>query len=341
MADFFDPNKACEANGRYFGFPYSEEEADLILVSVPWDVTTSYRAGTASGPEAILNASLQLDFFDYFIDKAWENKIGTLDINKWASIKLSSSQLRPIAEKIINNAYEDDLDLESDLHLINEASEELNNWVYDTCKALLNENKKVGIIGGEHSVALGYIKALSEKYTDFGILHIDAHADLRNAYEGFEFSHASIMYNALKIKTVEKLVQIGIRDTCEEEFRLTQEDTRIKQFPDCILQKRLFEGDLWMTICDDIIKELPKNVYISFDIDGLDPSLCPNTGTAVPGGLSFTQAVYLINRLKERDINIIGFDLCEVAPDRNNMENEFDGNVGARILYMLCCNSYL
>ena len=175
------------------------------------------------------------------------------------------------------------------------------------------------------------MQALADINQSFGILHIDAHADLREAYEGFEFSHASIMFNALKIQQISHLVQVGIRDYCEAELKLIQSDKRISTFFDRDIKQQQFNGKNWAEICENIISLLPQNIYLSFDIDGLDPKLCPNTGTPVPGGLELEQALFLIERLVQSGRKIIGFDLNEVAPG----SDEWDANVGARLLYRL------
>jgi agmatinase len=220
--------------------------------------------------------------------------------------------------------------------IINNACRYLNDWVYETSSELLLKGKKVGITGGEHSVPLGYLKALSEQYDNFGILHLDAHADLREGYEGLEFSHASIMYNALQLPQIKRLVQVGIRDVSPDEMRYAHEQAqRVVQFSDRTLQNALLEGETWAAQCLKIVGALPEKVYISFDIDALDPSLCPHTGTPVAGGLSFAQVRYLLEALRRSGKQIIGFDLCEVAPNPHDSNDEWDGNVGARILYML------
>jgi agmatinase len=152
-----------------------------------------------------------------------------------------------------------------------------------------------------------------------------------DAYEGFEFSHASIMFNALKIPQVSQLVQVGIRDYCEDERKLSESDSRITTFYDADIKHQQYEGKTWKDICNDIIATLPTNIYLSIDIDGLDPKLCPNTGTPVPGGFEFEQIVYLIQKLVESKRQIIGFDINEVSPG----EDEWDANVGARLLYKI------
>ncbi|MBD0332461.1 MAG: arginase family protein, partial [Chitinophagaceae bacterium] len=217
---------------------------------------------------------------------------------------------------------------------VNEGSNYLNNWVYQETKDLLERDKLVGLVGGDHSTALGFLKALAEKHGTFGVLQIDAHCDLRESYEGFIYSHASIMYNALKeITALTKLVQIGIRDFSQGEYEFIQRNKkRIKTFFDKDIRVRLYEGDSFKKITDEIIKQLPDKVYISFDIDGLDPKLCPNTGTPVQGGFETEQVFYIFNKIIKAGKTLIGFDLSEVSVS----ENCWDANVAARILFKLC-----
>ncbi len=165
-------------------------------------------------------------------------------------------------------------------------------------------------------------------------MQIDAHCDLREAYEGFVYSHASIMYNALKeIPELQKLVQIGIRDYSEGEWEFIQKNNdRIKTYFDRDIKIRQYEGETFKQITDEIIEQLPDKVYISFDIDGLDPKLAPNTGTPVQGGFETEQVFYIFNKLRKSGKQIIGFDLNEVSTS----ENCWDANVGARILFKMC-----
>jgi len=173
---------------------------------------------------------------------------------------------------------------------------------------------------------------LAEHLGYFGILQIDAHADLRESYEGFEFSHASIMFNGLKIKEVTKLIQVGIRDYCESEFEIIKNSKgRVKTFFDRDIKHAQFEGETWANICTQIVNELPENIYLSFDIDGLDPKLCPNTGTPVSGGFETEEILYLIEKIMKSGKKIIAFDINEISPGAD----EWDANVGARMLYRI------
>ena len=215
---------------------------------------------------------------------------------------------------------------------INAECEKLNGWVKTKALTYLDKNKIVGLIGGDHSTPLGLMQALAEKHESFAILQIDAHADLRDTYEGFQYSHASIMFNAIKIPQVSRLVQVGIRDYCQAEYDLIRGSKgRIVTFFDRDMKQEQYEGITWGGICKNIIAELPDDVYLSFDIDGLDPKLCPNTGTPVAGGLEFEQVLMLLEKLVDAGKRIIAFDLNEVAPGGN----EWDANVGARLLYRI------
>ena len=189
-------------------------------------------------------------------------------------------------------------------------------------------------MGGDHSAPFGFYKAIAEKYGEFGMLQIDAHADLRSSYENLTYSHASIMYNALEeIPQLIKLVQAGIRDYSSGEVDyIKKSNGRIVTFFDKKIKERSFEGDTWKEIVEDIIAPLPQKVYVSFDIDGLDPKLCPNTGTPVAGGFETQQVYYLFRKIIESGRQFIGFDLNEIGVSTN----EWDENVGARVLFKLC-----
>jgi agmatinase len=217
---------------------------------------------------------------------------------------------------------------------VNALCERMNGWVYDTTSHWLAKGKTVGLVGGDHSTPFGCIRAHAERYPGLGVLHLDAHADLRDAYEGFTWSHASIMHNVIeRIPGVAKLVQVGIRDFGEAEYDAVQASNgRIHTFFEHRLARARLDGMPWREQVDAIVAELPSRIYLSWDIDGLDPTLCPHTGTPVPGGLSFMQAVALLEGVVRAGKTIVGFDLNEVAP---GPDDEWDGNVGARLLYKM------
>lgn len=336
ILDQFDPNQPGLSDATIYGLPFPAELSEIIIVPAPWEVTVSYGAGASEGVDAVMEASFQVDLLQQEFPELW--KLGIFldeDIPDW---KAQSTHYKALAQPIIEalengQNVEDHTHLKSNLEQINEASFKFKEEVKDRVLYWMKQNKLVGFLGGDHSTPLGYYEALATKHEKFGILHLDAHMDLREAYEGFTYSHASIMYNALNIPQIEKIVQVGIRDFCEQEVEVVKSSNgRVRVFSDMDLKAKEFEGVNWKKICQEIIAELPQKVHISFDIDGLYPWYCPHTGTPVPGGLAYEKATYLLSQLVESGKEIIGFDLVEVAPG----EDDWDGNVGARLLFHLC-----
>ncbi len=333
----FDPSGVGLKNGRFIGLPFDEKDARIVLHSVPWDVTVSFGEGTASGPLNILEASSQLDLYDEDWPEAW--KAGIFMRPPDPAWQQRNDSLRLLAKQYIafleagGNPMEN-AEMIAHQRLINEACRELHDWVREETASLLDKGKLVGVVGGEHSVPFGFLEALSAVHSDgFGVLQIDAHQDLREAYEGFTFSHASIFFNAMKLPSIQKLVQVGIRDTSPAEVQFAQDSQgRIECWSMQDIRRQQFEGTSMHRILATIVESLPQKVYISFDIDGLDPACCPHTGTPVPGGLGFHEAMHLLRLVVESGRRIIGFDLCEVA----GLGHDWDGNVGARVLYKLC-----
>ncbi len=331
----FDPSAAAPADSGVFGLPHSPEEAHVVLVPVPFEATTSYGGGTSEGPAAILHASRQVDLFDVETGRPYARGIAMLPESE--EVRTWNERAKARAELVIEagGVHPGEPKLQAAADEVNTLSEKMNDWVYRTVKQWLEAGKRVGTVGGDHATPFGSIQAHAEKYPGLGVLHLDAHADLRNAYEGFTWSHASIMYNVVKrIPGVQKLVQVAIRDMSEEEHRLIEESGgRVQAFFDATLQQKRFDGVPWNRQVDEIVATLPQHVYLSFDIDGLDPVLCPHTGTPVPGGLSFAEATALIAGVVRSGRTIVGFDLTEVAPAPDG--GEWDGNVGARLLYKM------
>lgn len=336
-AHLFDPNSVGNINNNIFGLPFTEEESRLVILPIPWEVTVSYNAGTARAPDHIFTASLQVDLYDPEVKDAWRQGIFMRPTDK--KLLTKSDYLRKEAELYINYISQGEAILDSkfmckSLREINEGSLYMNEWVYNQTMQLLDKGKLVGLLGGDHSTPLGYFKALATKFEGFGILQIDAHSDLRKAYEGFNYSHASIMYNALEeIPQINKLVQVGIRDYCDEELDyINNSNSRVVTFFDRDIKANAYEGKNWSKTVAEIVDALPQHVYISFDIDGLDPKLCPQTGTPVHGGFEADEILYLFKKVRESGRKVIGFDLNEVGVSND----EWDENVGARILYRLC-----
>ena len=334
----FDPSQPGLSDQSIFGLPFTSEESEIIIIPVPWEVTVSYGAGASDGPKAILEAASQVDLHHQEFPELW--KLGIfLDLNdqtmKWGHDSVTYKALAQTIIEALGNGevIKDRPDLQLNLDQINKVCRELNEQVKERVVYWAKKGKKVVLLGGDHSTPLGYYEALATLHDDFGILHLDAHMDLRNAYEGFTYSHASIMYNALQLPQISKIVQVGIRDFCKQEVETVfGAGQRVIVHTDMDLKAEVYRGISWHQQCEQIIAALPQKVTISFDIDGLYSWYCPNTGTPVPGGLSFEQAAYLLLQLADSGKEIIGFDLVEVAPGAD----DWDGNVGARMLYHMC-----
>jgi len=333
----YDPNSVSNPNNNIFGLPSDEESARLIILPVPWEVTVSYGAGTARAPEAILKASYQVDLFDPEMPDAWKQGFYMRPVDR--KLLMKSDYLRKEAELYIDYISKGD-DVNANqfmcktLKEVNEGGVYLTEWMHAQSKALLDQDKLVGVLGGDHSVPLGYMKALGEKHGEYGILQIDAHCDLRDTYEGFKHSHASIMFNALRdVTQLQCVVQVGLRDYSQVEWDyIKNSGYKVIAYFDREIKERQFCGDTWKHIAEEIIGQLPEKVYISFDIDGLDRKLCPHTGTPVPGGFEMEEVYYMLKLLRQSGKQIIGFDLCEVGVS----DSDWNANVGARVLFKLC-----
>jgi len=342
----YNPNAAADPQAGIFGLPYSFDDAKVIYLPVPWEATTSYGGGTSHGPEAILNASSQMDVFDLDVKNPY---LAGLHAHAISPEMFELNRRSKILAQTIIEAY-GEIDhlpaLQKNLDLVNAASATLNHFVRQEVSTIFQAKKIPGLIGGDHSTPFGAFQAAAENYPEYGILHFDAHSDTRKAYLGFEHSHASIMYNAAtKIPQIKKIVQVGIRDFCEEEYQFTSsQKDKFQVYYDQQLSAKKMDGKSFASIAEEIVSKLPDHVWVSFDIDGLDPRYCPHTGTPVPGGLDYHEAIQIVRSLAKSGKKIIGFDVVEVAPTLDSQSNpievnqandEWDANVGMRLLYKL------
>jgi len=330
----FDPDGPATATSGIYGLEDGEDEAKVVLLSAPFEATTSYGCGASKGPEAISRASKQVDLYDAEIGTPY--KSGIVMVPADPSIATLNESATAAAREVIA-ALEAGAEwteaLESKREQVNQAGAKVDALIYEATKQRLDAGKTVGVVGGDHSVPLGAIRAHGEHYGDFGILQIDAHADLRVAYQGFTYSHASIMNLVLeRVPQVVRLTQVAIRDLCDAEYERIRTEDRITTYFDARLARARMEGRL-LPAFGAVIDSLPRQVYVSFDIDGLDPRLCPNTGTPVPGGLNLHEFSFLLEKVVRSGRKIIGFDITEVAPGPDG--DEWDGNVGARALYKM------
>ncbi|MAC44720.1 MAG: agmatinase [Pelagibacteraceae bacterium] len=247
----------------------------VIVVPFGLEKTVSYGGGTKNGPKEIIKASHQVELFDEELNKEPYKKIGI-------------RTLKPFSIK----------------SKINSALEQLSKINED----ILSSNKFPLVFGGEHSITPGSIKPFAKKYDEITLLHFDAHADLRESYQGEKFSHASAIKRCLDYKNL-KVVSFGIRNLSKEEMDFYNDNRdRIEIF----WGKDKQTWDL--STLDKFFKN--KNVYITFDVDGLDASIMPATGTPEPGGMLWEDVLPIIKKVCQIS-NVVGADINELAPIKN------------------------
>jgi agmatinase len=263
---------------------YDYPGSEIIIVPVPYDETSTWMKGADKGPDAILEASPNLEFYDV--------ETGT-EVHK-----KGIHTIAPVIEK--------------------GSPEAMVKAVYEKILNLLQENKFPVIIGGNHSVSIGSIKAFSEHYTNLSVLQLDAHSDLRQEYEGSRFNHACAMARAREVAPV---VQVGIRSMSTEELPYARID-RIFYAHDLYYNKNLYQkaGDL-----------LTENVYITIDLDVFDPSIMPSTGTPEPGGPAYYELMHFLKDVAKKK-NVVGFDVVELCPSPSNKAPDF---LAAKVIYQL------
>lgn len=333
-----DLNGIMPDNGNYFGIPVSPDEAALVLVSAPWDVTVATRAGSSYAPDAIIDASRRIGLCDPSTDDSWRKGVATVPIDY--TIQDLSHRLRSDAERVIK--YRDELGIpvienmiyERRSKRINEALHEINSNIYEQTSSWLSKGKIVGLVGGDQSTIYGAVKAMGEKFGRLGILHIDSECDMRSDVHGFDFSNMSVMHDLLRdVPQIENYVGVGMREFKPCEWQRVQENKRIKLFTADDMHRMEYEGETWKAVCDKIVDGLPDNVYVSLDIDGLTMECSPHTGVRVPGGMTLPQVVYMLERVVDSGRRIVGFDLTEVVPD---LKDKSDALIAARLLFRMC-----
>ncbi len=268
------------------------KSSDIVIVSAPFEKTVSYGKGTKNGPKEIIEASHYVEFYDEELDRelCFEKGVCTLE-------PLELSKLSPKAALA---------------------------KIYKTVGKILEDNKFVVTLGGEHSISSAPIKAYNEKYENLSILHFDAHSDLRDSYEGSEYSHASVMARVAEFN--KNLVQVGIRAQCIEEARFIKENNIATFYARGIRTGAYAKG--WQ---QEVLNRLTGTVYISFDIDCFDPSVVSATGTPEPGGMNWDEIMDLL-RLVGKNRNVVGADVVELDPEKSKPESNY---VAAKLVYKI------
>ncbi len=332
----YNPNDVGVKNGNLYGLAESWEERKVACIPVPWELTTSYGRGAAKAPKKILAASTQLDLCDANSLEAWKYAPGMTPRLKGVAFK--SKFWSPLVRWYLFLIEYIGWTLKPHGRFNLDELNLICRWMCDQVKKratkLIELGKIPAVIGGDHSTALGLIEALNDQaqkeQNSFGVLVFDSHLDLRECYEGFDYSHASVFYNAAQLSNVESFTFVASRDFCDEEIQFANGKIKpMALFTDKDLFERKANGEKWNEITENILFSLPKEVYLSFDIDALERQFCPKTGTPVPGGISWNEALYVINRLQESGRKIIGFDVNETG------NSQWDASVAARLVFEL------
>lgn len=338
----FDPSAAAGADSGLYGLPHGPDEAAVHVLPAPFDATASYRKGAWKGPAAILRASRQVDLFDLEHGRPYEAGIWMAEDG--GEIEGLNRRASALADAVIavGGDVAGDARLARDLEQVNAIGAQVNALVHARTLEVYERGALPALVGGDHSTPFGAIRAAAERHPGLGVLHVDAHADLRVAYEGFAWSHASIMDNVLRhVDGVARLVQVGVRDLSEEERDAIRDSGgRVRTLYDADWQRAKLERADLRALIRERLAELPQAVWISFDIDGLDPTLCPRTGTPVPGGLLWSETMLWLGELVASGRRVVGLDLNEVNPGpdwdpENARDDAWDAIVGARLLYRL------
>lgn len=273
MKTFDESTNFLAIEEKYSNF----EDSKITIVSAPYEHTVSYGGGAAYGPEAIIEASSQVEFYD----DEFDNEL---------CFDLGIATLEPIN-------FEDKVDGDA-LDLI-----------YNQVKELLDLGKFVVTLGGEHTISTAPIKAHFEKYPNMSVLQFDAHSDLRHSYQDSLYSHASIMARVAEFVPTKHITQVGIRAQCIEESQFIKEN-HINTFYASGIRNAKY-GENWVK---SLVDTLQKEVYITFDVDAFDPSIMPTTGTPEPDGLIYSDALNIFKEIRKQGKQIIGFDIVELAP---------------------------
>ena len=274
--------------------PYSDwENSRVVVLPVPYDSTTEWRSGARDGPRAIIDASQYLELYDFEL----EQEIYQVGIHTLPEVKPDMS-----------------------------GPENMIQRVYQVARELLEKNKMLLMLGGEHSLTLGMVKAYREKYQTLSVLQLDAHADLRDSYLGTKFSHATVMRRVCELCPI---VPVGIRSLSEEEHRFIDE-TGIKPV---YANGQVLAGDS----IKHIIATLSSEVYITIDLDVLDPSIMSAVGTPEPGGIGWYELLNLLSEVANSK-HIVGFDLVELCPDEGPRSCAF---LAAKLAYKLIGYMYM
>jgi len=258
------------------------EKSKVVIMGVPYDGTVSFQSGARTGPDSVLSVSPNLEHYDKELGNIFETGIFTA-----GTVDIANIHVNP---------------------------EAVMNRVYDVSKSYVSDDKFLVTMGGEHSITQGVVRAYKENYEKLSVLQLDAHHDLMEEYGGSRYSHASVAKRLIDIGC--SLTQFGIRVTSEDEHAFINKHN---QGLSIFYAKDIYDNDQWH---EEAIDSLSDNVYITIDLDGLDPSIMPSTGTPVPGGLDWYGTMNFLRKVYKKR-NVVGLDVMELKPIPGNEAPNF------------------
>ncbi|NVM25654.1 MAG: agmatinase [Desulfobacterales bacterium] len=258
------------------------KSAKIIVFPVPYDYTATWQKGAASGPEAIIEASAHVELYDIETD----TEVHLQGIHTFQ------------------------------LHHLPRSPEDMTQVMRQNLSSFVKDGKFPVMLGGNHSITPGAVQGIKNQFSDLTVLQLDAHADLRESYNGSLFNHACVM---ARVREVCPAVQVGIRSMDREEF------DRLDRARVFFARDILLEED-WI---DRVVDLLSSHVYVTIDLDVFDPSVMPSTGTPEPGGLDWYQTVGLLRKVAEES-HVVGFDAVELMPNKYNKAPDF---MAAKLVY--------
>ena len=277
------PGNFCALEEAYSNL----EQSKVVVIPVPYESTTTYKSGTREGPHAIISASRNLELYDEEThQEVYRQGIATLD------------EIEPIVS----------------------SPRDMVERVYTIAKTLLDTNKILVMLGGEHLLSLGMIQAFSEKFKALSVLQLDAHLDLRESYEGSPYSHACVMRQAMAYAPI---VPVGIRAISREEAAFIRQRGLSVYYARDIMQNKD-----WIS---SLLEDLNKNIYLTIDLDFFDPSIVPSVGTPEPGGMGWYETLFMLREIA-RQRTIVGFDVVELCPQAGNIAPDF---LAAKLVYKI------
>ena len=330
-------DEAVGDGGYYFGEKGGPADAEIVIVSAPWSVTADFGRGATYTPDAVIDASLESNLYDVVTGLSAEGCVATAEIDY--NIQECSELLGREAERIAKRTNDAEPASIGEYRArkiahINEGFSEMHASIYKQVRHWVSKGKRIALVGGDHSVAFGAVKAIAEHYSEVGVLFIDAHADFAREGEIYKYSHRSIARNIVEeIRDVAHLVEVGVRDISRAETEALLANEKVELFLAERLAAKRFEGSSWGDLCREVVAKLPQKVYVSFDIDALKIEFCNNTNAPVPGGMTFDEVLYLVNTVVESGREIVGFDISEVV---SSLDNKMDAIVGAKVLAKMC-----